>query len=303
MKQHATYLLIIFISFSFFGCKNNTNNAPKKNVPMTVSANQVVQTDIKEYLEFNGITKYQKKENIRAHVTGYISWMPFKIGDAIKRGQTFATVRTKEQNALQEAVAIDSTLGKYLKPISIQSNATGVITQLNITTNDYVAEGDVLASVVQPRSLVVEVNVPYEYEDAITVGTPCEILLQNGESISTKITGILPTINPMAQSQVYLIALPKGQLPENLNVQVKTVFKQAEQAICIPKSALQTNELITKFWVMKILHDTLAVKQPVTPLLRSDSLVQVKANELKAGNKIITKGAYQMQDSTLVSIN
>ncbi|MFH6772891.1 efflux RND transporter periplasmic adaptor subunit [Gaetbulibacter aestuarii] len=297
------YLFITLFFSAFVACKNTENTTPKKKVPMNVSGVQVKPLDIKEYLEFNGVTRYQKKENIRAHVTGYISWMPFKIGDPIKQGQTFSSVRTKEQNALQEAVAIDSSLGKYLDPIRIPSNATGVITQLNITTNDYVAEGDVLAAVVQPKSLVVEVNVPYEYEDYITMGTPCEILLQNGESIHSKITGVLPTINPMAQSQVYLIALPNGDLPENLNVQVKTVFKEAKQAVCIPKSALQTNELITDFWVMKVLHDSLAVKQTVTPMLQSDSLVQVKPEELKPGDVIIAKGAYQMQDSTLVSIH
>ncbi len=173
---------------------------------------------------------------------------------------------------------------------------------LNVTANDYVAEGDVLATVVQPKSLVIQVNVPYEYEDAIQIGSSCEIMLQNGEVLTAKVTGTLPTIDPVAQSQVFLIALPNANLPENLNVQVRTIYKEDATAMTIPKTALQTNELLSEYWVMKVIHDSLALKQKVQPLLKNDALVQVKSEGLKINDLVITEGSYQMQDSTIVSI-
>lgn len=266
-----------------------------------MSVSIVQQNDIKEYLTFNGVTQYQKKENIRSNVTGYISWMKYKIGDNIRNGQTFASVRTKEQDALKEAVKIDGSLSKFVSPITIRSNATGVFTVLNITANDYVAEGDVLATVVQPKSLVIQVNVPYENEDAIKIGSSCEIILQNGEVLTAKVTGTLPTIDSVAQSQVFLIALPDANLPENLNVQIRTIYKEDTTAMTIPKTALQTNELLSDFWVLKIVNDSMALKQKVMPLLRNDSLVQVKSERLKVNDLVITEGGYQMQDSTIVS--
>lgn len=293
--------MLLIISFS--ACKKKVKVVSEKKAPISVSVVSVTENDIKEYLTFNGVTQYQKKENIRSNVTGYISWMEYKIGDNIRSGQTFVSVRTKEQDALKEAVKIDSSLAKFVNPITIKSNATGIFTVLNVTRNDYVAEGDVLATVVQPKSLVIQVNVPYEYEDAIQIGSSCEIVLQNGKSLHAKVTGTLPTIDPVAQSQIFLIALPDANLPENLNVQVKTIYKEDTTAITIPKTALQTNELLTEFWVMKVVNDSLAVKQKVIPFLRNDSLVQVKSENLKINDLVITEGGYQMQDSTIVKNN
>ena len=293
----------IFVVFILaLSCKNKTDNSIGKKAPISVQVAEVQQNGIKEYLTFNGITQFQQKENIRSNVTGYVSWTKYKIGDHIRTGQTFATVRTKEQDALKEAVKIDSTLSKFVKPQSIQSNATGVITILNVTTNDYLAEGDILATVVQPKSLVVQVNVPYEYEDYVSIGSSCEIVLQNEKSISAKITGTLPTIDPVAQSQSFLIALPNEDLPENLNVQVRMVYREDTKAMTVPKSALQTNELLTEYWVLKLTNDSVAIKHSVTPKLKNDSLVQIESKDLQIGDKVVTTGGYQMQDSTIISV-
>ncbi len=283
-------------------CKNKTDATSDKKAPISVQVAEVQQHDIKEYLTFNCVTLYQRKENIRSNVTGYISWMKYKVGDPIRTGQTFATVRTKEQDALREAVKIDSSLSKFVKPIGIQSNATGVITALNLTANDYLAEGDILATVIQPKSLVVQVNVPYEYEDYVSIGSSCEIVLQNEQSISAKITGTLPTIDPIAQSQSFLISLPNENLPENLNVQVRMVYREDAKAMTVPKNALQTNELLTEYWVLRLINDSIAIKHPVTPKLKNDSLVQIESKGLQLGDKVVTEGGYQMQDSTIVSV-
>jgi multidrug efflux pump subunit AcrA (membrane-fusion protein) len=228
--------------------------------------------------------------------------MPFKIGDRVARGQQFASVRTKEQDALAEAIKIDSSLAKFSSPLRINCNSTGIVSVLNVKKNDYVAEGDILATISQPNSLVIQVNVPYDYENHINVGTLCDVIFQNGKTIHAKITGSLPIIDAVAQSQTYLIGLPNENIPENLNVIVKTIYKESPKALTIAHAALQTNELMTDYWVMKINNDTLAVKTPVTPLLRNDSLVQIQSNALKLNDWVVTKGSYHMQDSTRISI-
>ena len=106
----------------------------------------------------------------------------------------------------------------------------------------------------------------------------------------------------LAQSQTFLIALPNQRLPENLNVLIKTVYKQAPKSISVPHDAIQTNELMTDFWVMKIVNDTLAIKTPVTLLLSDNAFVQVESEHLKLNDWIVTEGSYQMQDSTIVTI-
>lgn len=300
ISQYIKNITIILLIFIANGCKKTSETNAARKAPITVSVVNVKQNDIKEYLTFNGVTQYQKKENIRSNVTGYISYMPHKIGGHIGLGEIFASLRTKEQDALKEAVKIDSSLAKFIDPIRILSNANGVITVLNVTRNDYVAEGDVLATIVQPKSLVVQVNVPYEYRENVQIGSKCELLLPDGENILATINDVMPTIDAQSQSQTFLIDLPKSALPENLNVQVKFIQNESSNALTVPKKALQTNELLTAYWVMKIVNDSIAIKVMVTPKLKNDSLVQIQSDKIHLNDKVILDGAYQMQDSTLV---
>lgn len=306
MVNFRTTNLRVFMSMFLLGslasCKKDTAVATTNKAAVEVTTTVISKGDVQQFLTFNGVSVYQRKENIRSNVTGYISRMNFKIGDAIGLGQSFATVRTKEQDALKAAVKIDSSLRKFINPIGIRSNASGIISVLNIANNDYVAEGDILGTVVQPSSLVVQVNVPYEYNNVVKIGTDCEIILQNGKVIRAKISGSSPSINVAAQSQVFLIALSEGNLPENLNVQVRIVYKEAKNVMTIPKKALQTNELLTEYWIFKVEKDSIAVKQKVVPLLENDSIVEVSGSGISFNDRIVLEGGYQMQDSTVISI-
>lgn len=300
LKNVFLYLGILAL---FFSCKGNNKDTPApEKTAIEVKTVMVLNRDIKEYQVFNGATQYLKKESLRANITGYISYLPYGRGDQVRRGATFATLRTKEQSALAEAVKIDSSLAQFAKPLRITTNATGIITQLNIVKGDYVAEGDILAVIAQPKTLVVKVNVPYSEKNTMDVGTPCQIMIPNQNSINAKITGKLPVIDSVNQTQAFLIALPDQQLPERLNVNVRTVLKQDSAALSIPHMALQTNELMTEFWVMKVFNDTLAIKEKVTPLLQNDSVVQIISVNVKLGDHVVTEGSYEMQDSTRVKI-
>lgn len=284
-------------------CNGGKNTAPStEKAAIDVRVTTVKTRDIKEYRDFNGVTQYQKKESLRANITGYISYLPFERGDQVRRGATFATLRTKEQSALAEAVKIDSSLAQFARPLRITTNAAGIITKLNVVKGDYVAEGDILAVIAQPKTLVVKVNVPFSERNDMEVGTPCQVMVPNQSAIDTEITARLPVIDSVNQTQAYLIALPDQQLPEKLNVNVRTVLKRDSTALSVPHEALQTNELMTEFWVMKVFNDTLAIKEKVTPLLQNDSVVQINSVNVKIGDRVVTEGSYQMQDSTKVKI-
>ena len=155
MVTFKTTLLLSGLLLFITSCKKNETAQNNSKASVEITTALITEDDVQQYLTFNGVAIYQRKENIRSNVTGYISRMNFKIGDKISTGQIFATVRTKEQDALKAAVKIDSSLRKFINPIGIKSNASGVISVLSITQNDYVAEGDILATVVQPNSLVV----------------------------------------------------------------------------------------------------------------------------------------------------
>src|SRR5690606_41965432 len=110
--KYIKNITIILLFLNVTACKKTAETTTTKKVAIAVSVVKVQQNDIKEYLTFNGVTQYQKKENIRSNVTGYISYMPFKVGEDIGLGQTFASLRTKEEDAWKEAVKTGSALAK-----------------------------------------------------------------------------------------------------------------------------------------------------------------------------------------------
>jgi hypothetical protein len=70
------------------------------------------------------------------------------------------------------------------------------ITGVNILQGDYVAEGDILATVSEPSSLIVIVNVPYEYHQYARVSTRCELILPDGKILPAFISGTMPSWMP-----------------------------------------------------------------------------------------------------------
>lgn len=304
MKNNYFYTAIMInLGLIIFSCKNDTSGPTEITAPIQVKTARVTRQDLAEYLTFNGVTSYQLREDIKANVTGYIAWMPYQRGENIRQGQQFATIRTKEQDALGDAVEIDSTLAKFTTPVSVKSNATGVISKLKVVPNDFVSEGDILATISQPNTLAIQVSVPIEYSEKVKIGTACNILIPGHANVEAKISGMLTSTDSVGQAQHFLIRLKDVVLPENLNVQVKIISEKAENALSVPKEALQTNELLTQFWVLKVNDDTLAIRKNVKPLLETDSLVQIQSQELQPGDLVITEGGYQMQDSTRVSIS
>ncbi|MEO2063723.1 MAG: HlyD family efflux transporter periplasmic adaptor subunit [Christiangramia sp.] len=291
----------IFLIFLAVSCKKSAETSAENITPIRVKTAVVQRKDLQEKIIFNGVTSFQQREQVRSRVTGYISWMPFEIGDPIQKGQAFASLRTKEQDALGQAAKIDSSLAKFAKPIVVTSNTNGVISSLAVNVNDYVAEGDVLASISQPNTLVVKVSVPFEFTNRIQPGDSCRVLLSENRQIKARISRKLHSTDSIGQAQQYLIRLPYAELPENLNVQVEFVISSVTNVLSVPKKAIQTNELLTRFWVMKV-QDSLAIRQDVKPGMESDSLVVIESNGLQANDRVIIQGAYQMQDSTRISI-
>jgi biotin carboxyl carrier protein len=297
-KIASSFFLVLMASFA--GC--GTAEAPEENTPIkaTVTVIHPSQQDLTEYIKLNGITLFQKKDNIRATTTGYVTALNLRQGDHISTGQLFCTIGTKEQQALKSIN--DSSLAKFQKPLMVLSSASGIITSIATMQGDYVTEGDVLATVSEPASLIVQVNVPYEYNEYVKAGKACDIILPDGKVISTAITGSMPQVDEGSQAQSFFIRLPDISLPENLNVTIRLAHEQKKNVLCVPSIALQTDEMQKEFWLMKILNDSLAVKIPVKTGLQNDSLTEIISDKISPADLIILEGAYGLGDSTSVNV-
>jgi multidrug efflux pump subunit AcrA (membrane-fusion protein) len=92
------------------------------------------------------------------------------------------------------------------------------------------------------------------------------------------------------------------QLPENLNLSVQFISQEIKNSILVQKKAIMTNETQDKFWVMKLIQDSIAVKVPVEKGIENGGMVEIVSGNLFQNDQIITEGAYELPDSTVVNV-
>lgn len=70
----------------------------------------------------------------------------------------------------------------------------------------------------------------------------------------------------------------------------------------LPKSAVLSDELMQRFWVMKLINDSTAIKVPVTIGAQNDSLIEIKNPVFNSYDKILVSGNYGLSDTALVKV-
>lgn len=304
LKQKIFFILLTLFT-GLISCRSKKVNAPEAEREAPVTSVTIVSPTTQTFTDFiklNGNTAFQKKLVVRANITGYIQNLHWKTGDIIKAGSLFCTIKTKEQDALKNIDQREPSLRQFRQPIKVITGATGFLTGVNYAQGDFVNEGDVLATVTEPSSLVLMVNVPYEYHQYVYSGRSCTVELPDGEKIFSSISKGLPVIDSASQTEKFYIRLPaKLNLPEGMNLIVSIPMKQKAFAVALPLEAVQTNETQDEFWVMKMINDSMAVKAPIKVGSQNDSLKEIVSGVL-INDKIVVKGAYGLSDSSLVKI-
>lgn len=296
----------LFFCFSMLIISSCSNKTADESVPdpvrTSVTITEPIAQGFTDFIQLNGNTQFQKKLTVRANITGYITSMKWKTGDHVSGGTLFCSIKTKEQAALQNVDSKEPSLKQFQTPINVFANASGILTAVNYSAGDFVNEGDILATITDPSSLVLVVNVPYEYHQFVYKGKSCSVKFPDGKIIQTSIQEEVPFVDLSSQTQSFLIRFPGNQLlPENMNLIVHIPVKQKQNAIALPLEAIQTNETQDAFWVMKLTNDSLAIKVPVTVGLQNDSLREIISG-VGLTDRIVVKGAYGLTDSSLVKL-
>jgi hypothetical protein len=299
MKFIFTFACIVFIPLFLLSCKQYRTGQEVQTAPIPVRATPPVHGSIEDYIDLNGKTIYLKKNRIVAPISAYVSKVHVQYGDIVRKGAVLFELQTKESKALSDSTG-------DVKVLALSGGT--VIEQIINQAGAYLVEGDLLCTIVENRDLMIQVNVPYQYNSLLKTGTHCRILLPDETSLSSTIDRILPAISETDQTQtVFLLPENSGNLPENsgnlpgnLNLTVRFILNTHSCSLLVPRGALMTNEKQDDFWLMKLVHDSLAVKVPVDKGIENDSLVEILSPDLNMNDLVITEGAYGLEDSSIV---
>jgi len=221
MKNNCI-LFFTFLTLSLLiSCKDQNPAQPKQTPIVTVKTVTIKLGDIENYIILNGKTVYLKKNSIVSPISGYIVKINVKFGDKVQKNEVLFEIQTKENKALINTGSIPRNIGI----IKVLASSDGYINELNITeTGGYLTEGGMLCSIVDNKNLMLQVNVPFQYNELIKKATKCKIFLADNTQFEGIVSQILPVIKEAEQTQTVLIKpITNKKIPENLNIKVEFI--------------------------------------------------------------------------------
>lgn len=269
--------------------------------PVTVTA--VSKNQMYTEMEFNAYSKYLQKVLIRSPVAGFITHVSVKPGDRVLAGQKAFVLQTQEARALQGLDLKNDSLLQSTAPILVKSPQSGIISTVSYQVGAFVQQGEQLADALAQGSIVFVMNVPFEHVGLIKRGAAVQLQLPGHAHIKATMGDQVPTAKSTGQVTSFILRPDTlWQIPENLNVTVLLQTDVREGVPTLPKEAILTDETQTKFWVMKLLNDTTAVKVDVQKGQETDGLVEIVKPAFSENDRILLTGQYGLSDTANVKL-
>ena len=297
MNRNLILLMLVLIACQRHGGEPG-ENVVNARVPVTVAS--VETGEMADYLDLTATSVFQVKSVVKATVSGYVEEQLVNVGDVVSKPGELFRLRTKESAAIRHDSA--NSLG-FSGLIKVKATLDGMVTSIDHPKGDYVQEGDQLAVISVQASLVYILEVPYEYGGYIRTGASCDLILPGGETVQGHIRSLLPSMNNAAQTRRYIIQPTTHRNdPENLIAQVRIVKMMNPKAISLPKTCILSDEVQQNFWVMKLINDSMAVKEIIKPGLQTHDRVEIAEPVFSTADRFLASGNYGLGDTAKVLV-
>ena len=272
--------------------------AVEARVPVTVAS--IGTGEMADYLDLTATSVFQVKSVVKSPVNGYVDEQFVNAGDAVVKTKELFRLRTKESASVHS----DSTNSlRFSGLIPVRASLDGMVTSIDHPKGDYIQEGDQLAVIALPSSLVFILEVPYESGGFIKTGASCEVILPDGETVLGHIKSGLPAITSSSQTQRYIIQpATLRHVPENLIARVRIAKTITPRAVSLPKVCILCDEVQQQFWVMKLINDSIAVKVAIKPGLQTQNRVEITDPVFTGSDRFLASGNYGLGDTTKIIV-
>lgn len=299
------YIAIPALCLLVVSCHTKTEETEAEVKPVAqVKITNVSYKNMEEQVTLTATSVYLQRSQVTAPVAGYITHVYVKYGDAVTKGQVLYEMETKERTALgNNAINEDSTLKNFGK-LSIKAPSGGIISVIDRQqTGEYIMEGNPFCTITQSGDLAFQLNVPFEYHSLVEHSNYCTLVLPDKSQIQARIVKALSSLNPSAQTQMYLVKPARSVfLPEGLVASVLLTTSSKANTQVLAKEAVLSDELMKNFWIMKLLNDTTAVKVDIKVGIRNSGEVEILSPQLNTSDRILSEGNYGLGDTASVKI-
>jgi hypothetical protein len=307
IKKYYRSILPLLVAIVFVaGCKHGAaadddDDAGGGSIKITARAEvNVVSPNtgtISEYETLNATTVFLLNDAVRAPIAGYIKKVEVTPGQFVKQGDVLFSIQGKE------AAAIKDSLFPSRGMIVVKATEAGVVKGVDRQQGDYLQDGDEFCTIANNASLVFMLDVPFELHKYIKTDRIYSISLPDGETTLARITSQIPEMDRTVQMERYVLRPETSlNLPEGLITNVKIPTTSQANATILPKKAVLSNETQSEFWVMKVLHDSLAVKINVQKGLETKDSIEIKSPAFSKDDRILVSGNYGVPDTVKIKI-
>ena len=208
-----------------------------------------------------------------------------------RQKKLFAQQNTSLKNVEDAAAQLASL--QVVAPIS------GTVTTVNVRAGQAVDTTTTVAEVMNLERLALSVKIPAAKAGLLQVGQETQIASQ--PPVTAALSFVSSTVDPADGTVAAWALLPSDTgLRPGAFVQFKLVTKTSTNCLAAPKESVVTDESgESSIWLV---NDDQATQTNVDIGLREDDWVEVSAPGLKAGDKVVTVGAYGLPDKTQIKI-
>ncbi len=220
--------------------------------------------------------------------------------DALKAVTQAQTLKTAEAQLTAARGQYDAARTQ-LSYATIRSPIDGVVTDRPFYGGEMASAGTPLLTVMDTTAIVARAPVPEDQAAPLRVDSPATIAVTGIDApIKGRVTVVSPALDPSSTTVQVWIEVPNGdgRLRPGTSVRASVVARTVPDAIVVPAAALVTAPGGERS-VMVVGADHKAHKRDVEVGVTEGDRVQV-VKGLKAGETVVTTGAYGLEDGTEV---
>jgi RND family efflux transporter MFP subunit len=186
--------------------------------------------------------------------------------------------------------------------VRLASPLDGVVVRINVQPGQSVDLNTVVTEIIDPKRLVVTVNVPADEAMHLRAGQTADIFIDNAKAPATtgNVSFVSPTVDVKNGAAPARLALPEDSgLRPGQFVRARIVTEELTGRLAVPRESVVKADDTT---VIYLVEGDRAMQMPVKTGLRDGDVIEVEAEGLKEGDTIVTVGAYGLPKETKVRI-
>jgi multidrug efflux pump subunit AcrA (membrane-fusion protein) len=210
----------------------------------------------------------------------------------VERQKKLYTQQNTSLKNLQDAEA-------QLALLQVTAPLSGTVARVNVKPGQAVDLTTVVAEVMDLSRLAVSAEIPEEEANDLKPGSPIELLTT--PPVTTELLFVSPSVD-MANDTVLVRALLPADsgLRPGQSVSLRIVTAVHTNCLAAPVESVVTDE--NGGSVIALVKGGEATQLPVQTGLHENGLVEVSAPDLKAGDTVVTVGAYGLPEKTKITI-